>query len=96
MEKRTPINIKITNERRGLIVVVRCVNSDGLVAIINIKNKIVSNSFLKKLINLDYLSLGVPKNSLVTNVLASNIYNHINNITSNMYMKKKWSVSFNI
>lgn len=96
MEKRTPINIKITNERRGLIVVVRCVNSDGLVAIINIKNKIVSNSFLKKLINLDYLSLGVPKNSLATNVLASNIYNHINNITSNMYMKKKWSVSFNI
>ena len=96
MEKRTPINIKITNERRGLIVVVRCVNSDGLVAIINIKNKIVSNSFLKKLINLDYLSLGIPKNSLATNVLASNIYNHINNIASNMYMKKKWSVSFNI
>lgn len=86
------INIKINNRSRGLEVVIGGSKQDKLVAIIVIKNRLISKSLLNTLVNLDYLSLGITK----TNISADDIFSKISSIVSNMYLKKRWSISFTI
>ena len=84
------ITVTIKNSANGLRIIFTSDNKDKQVGIVMIRNRKVDDILLDKLLLMDLNIIGIYHKSIMIEIFES-----IKEIVSNLYLKKKWSVSFN-
>lgn len=84
------VKITLKNVSSGLNIIFKSNNINTHVGIVNVKTRRIDEILLSKLLSMDLNCIGIYYPSIMVE-----IFEKIKKIVSNLYLKKKWTVSFN-